>query len=37
LTTTAGVLGALLIATSANAAVVCNAKGDCWKVKEKYT
>jgi hypothetical protein len=37
LTTTAGVLGALLIATSANAAIVCNANGDCWRVKEKYT
>jgi len=31
-----GVLSALLIATSANAAVVCNEAGDCWRTKEKY-
>jgi len=37
ITTAAGVLGALLIATSANAAVLCNAKGDCWRVKEAHT
>jgi hypothetical protein len=35
-TTTAGVLGALLMATAANAAVVCNDAGDCWRVKEKH-
>ena len=32
-----GVVGVLaLTATSASAAVVCNAEGDCWRVKEKY-
>jgi hypothetical protein len=36
-TPVAGLLGALLIATSANAAVVCNEAGDCWRVKEKHT
>ena len=37
MTTAAGLIGALLTATSANAAVVCNAKGDCWRVKEAHT
>jgi len=35
LSTAVGVLSALLIATSANAAVVCNEAGDCWRTKEK--
>jgi hypothetical protein len=32
-----GIVGILaLTATSASAAIVCNAEGDCWHVKEKY-
>ena len=34
--TAAGALSAVLIATSANAAVVCNEAGDCWRTKEKF-
>lgn len=30
------VVGALALSASASAAVVCNAEGDCWRVKEKY-
>ena len=33
----AGALGILaLTATNASAAIVCNAEGDCWHVKDKY-
>lgn len=32
-----GALAALTIAGSAQAAVVCNQQGDCWRVKEKRT
>jgi hypothetical protein len=32
----AGVLSAVLIVTGANAAVVCNDAGDCWRTKERY-
>ncbi len=32
-----GAVGILAFtATSASAAIVCNAEGDCWHVKEKY-
>ena len=32
-----GIVGVLAFtATSASAAIVCNAEGDCWHVKEKY-
>ena len=36
LSAAAGVVGALALATTASAAVVCNEDGDCWRVKEKY-
>jgi hypothetical protein len=31
-----GIVGVFALATTASAAVVCNADGDCWRVKEKY-
>jgi hypothetical protein len=31
-----GLLGTLVLITSASAAIVCNDEGDCWKVKDKY-
>jgi hypothetical protein len=31
-----GLLGTLVLTTSASAAIVCNDEGDCWKTKEKY-
>ena len=31
----AGALAALTIATAAQADVVCNQQGDCWRVKER--
>jgi hypothetical protein len=31
-----GIVGVFALATSASAAIVCNADGDCWRVKEKY-
>jgi hypothetical protein len=30
------VLSALVFATTASAAVVCNGDGDCWRVKERH-
>lgn len=30
-------IGAIALATTANAAVVCNDEGDCWRVKERHT
>jgi hypothetical protein len=31
-----GIVGVFALATTASAAIVCNADGDCWRVKEKY-
>jgi hypothetical protein len=31
-----GLLGTLVLTTSASAAIVCNDEGDCWKVKENH-
>ena len=31
-----GLLGTLVLTTSASAAIVCNDEGDCWKVKESH-
>ena len=37
LTALIGAGGLAFVATSASAAIVCNADGDCWHVKEQYT
>jgi hypothetical protein len=31
-----GIVAVLALTGTASAAVVCNAEGDCWHVKEKY-
>ena len=31
-----GIVGVFALATTASAAIVCDADGDCWRVKEKY-